>query len=256
MHKILTIVSFALILLTSNAFAYPYQTQQFKSTATQVTLVELFTSEGCNSCPPAEHWINNLKTKKNLWTEFVPVAFHVDYWDYLGWKDVYAKPEYTQRQRFYAAENRETVYTPGVRAEGREWRHWRRADLERLSEIDRQSIGVLDLNIADDGTFKATFDLHQGKTLNDLAIKGEPYFLTVALLGMGISTEVKRGENAGRTLDHDFIVLNSQDYEIKKGAWQGKLPTSKHKASEYSLAAWVSSNKSLTPIQVVGGALK
>ncbi len=253
--RLLLIIS--LIFSFNIAQAYNYQSQQFKSQSSQVSLIELFTSEGCSSCPPAEHWLNSLKTHKNLWDDFVPVAFHVDYWDYIGWKDVYAKPKHTERQRLYALENREpSVYTPGVRAEGKEWRNWRRANLEKLADVERKQVGVLSMNVSADGTFAANFDLAEGKTLEQLNVKGEPYFLTVALLGMGISTEVKRGENRGKTLDHDFIVLNSQDYEINNSSWQGRLPESKVKASQYAIAAWISSNKSLRPIQVAGGVLK
>jgi len=239
------------------AEAHSYQNQQFKSQSSQVSLIELFTSEGCSSCPPADHWLNDLQTKKNLWKDFVPVAFHVDYWDYIGWKDIYAKPKHTERQRLYALENREpSVYTPGVRAEGKEWRNWRRANLEKLADIDRQQIGVLNIDVSEDGTFAANFNVAEGKTVDQLSSKGKPYFLTVALLGMGISTQVQRGENQGKTLDHDFIVLNSQDYEISNSSWKGRLPTSMVKASQYAIAAWISSNKSLKPIQVVGGFLK
>lgn len=249
-------ISSMLFMFSNNAFALTYKAQKLQSKEGRVSLIELFTSEGCNSCPPAEHFINDLKTKTNLWEDFVPVAFHVDYWDYLGWKDIYAKSEHTHRQRIYAAENREpTVYTPGMRAEGREWRNWRRADLQDFDSIKRKDIGVLELDILEDGTFKARFELSEQDSLTSLGIRGRPYTVTVALLGMGISTDVKRGENAGRTLDHDFMVLESAEYEIHNGIWQGKLPTTKVTAPRYAIAVWVSSNKSQSPIQAVGGYL-
>lgn len=94
-----------------------------ESPATRVHLVELFTSEGCSSCPPADDWLRGLKTERGLWREFVPVAFHVDYWDNLGWPDRLASPRFTERQRAYAAAWRaNTVYTPGFVLDGREWR--------------------------------------------------------------------------------------------------------------------------------------
>jgi len=68
----------------------------------QVTLLELFTSQGCSSCPSAERWLNEYVDDDDLWTHIVPVVFHVDYWDYIGWKDVYASQEYGERQRDYA----------------------------------------------------------------------------------------------------------------------------------------------------------
>lgn len=256
MRLITTTLAVALLLFSNTALAFTYKAQKLQSKEGRVSVIELFTSEGCNSCPPAEHFINDLKNKTNLWKDFVPVAFHVDYWDYLGWKDIYAKPEYSNRQRIYAAENRErTVYTPGMRAEGEEWRNWRRADLQSFEGVKREEIGVLELDILPGGNFKASFQLNGQESLKALGIRGEPYIVTVALLGMGISTDVKRGENAGRTLDHDFMVLESVDYEIKNGVWQGTLPTTKVSAPGYAIAAWVSSNKSQSPIQAVGAYL-
>src|SRR5690349_5159728 len=77
-------------------------------------LLELFTSEGCSSCPPAEAWISGLKNDARLWRDFVPVTFHVDYWDRLGWRDPLASKEWTARQYEYSERwRRSGVYTPG-----------------------------------------------------------------------------------------------------------------------------------------------
>ena len=75
----------------------------FETGNTQSTLIELFTSEGCSSCPPAEKWMSGLKSNQDLWKKIIPVTFHVDYWDHLGWRDRFAKPEFTSRQQRYAA---------------------------------------------------------------------------------------------------------------------------------------------------------
>src|SRR3977135_745950 len=72
----------------------------------KVQLLELFTSEGCSSCPPAEAWFTQLKSDNGLWREFVPVAFHVDYWDHLGWRDRFATKEWTSRKKTNAARGR------------------------------------------------------------------------------------------------------------------------------------------------------
>ena len=91
----------------------------------RVHLIELFTSQGCSSCPPAEVWLSKLKSEPGLWKNFVPLAFHVDYWDYLGWRDPWATKEFSDRQRNYAeAWRRDSVYTPGFVLNGREWREW------------------------------------------------------------------------------------------------------------------------------------
>src|SRR5512140_2722359 len=91
----------------------------------QTTLLELFTSEGCNSCPPAERWLTSLKASPGLWKEFVPVAFHVDYWDRTGWRDPWSSQAFSDRQRAYAASwNNKSVYTPGFVLDGTECRDW------------------------------------------------------------------------------------------------------------------------------------
>src|ERR1700737_4679799 len=97
----------------------------FRTGPEKVSLLELYTSEGCSSCPPAESWLGQLTTDGRLWKEIVPVAFHVDYWDNLGWKDRFAKPEYTSRQRSYSAVwGILSVYTPGFVLNGQEWKGW------------------------------------------------------------------------------------------------------------------------------------
>src|SRR5947207_2933082 len=78
-------------------------TTTFTSGETAATLVELFTSEGCSSCPPADAWMSRLKRNPDLWKAIVPAVFHVDYWDRLGWPDRFARPEFTRRQRLYAS---------------------------------------------------------------------------------------------------------------------------------------------------------
>src|SRR5712671_5590397 len=98
---------------------------QFQSGATQTGLLELYTSEGCSSCPPAELWLSRLKESPKLWKDFVPVAFHVDYWDYLGWRDPWANKSFSERQHAYArAWRSDSVYTPGFVLNGKEWRAW------------------------------------------------------------------------------------------------------------------------------------
>src|SRR5215510_9766639 len=79
-------------------------------------LVELFTSQGCSSCPPADKLLGELSQRSGV----VALAFHVDYWDYIGWKDKFAKPEYTDRQKGYRdALNLRTLYTPQMVIDGR-----------------------------------------------------------------------------------------------------------------------------------------
>ena len=98
------------------ALVFPLNASQLNmnSGERQVTLLELYTSQGCSSCPPAERWLNEYTGDNELWKQIVPVAFHVDYWDYIGWKDIYATAANGRRQRDYArAGKTRTVYTPG-----------------------------------------------------------------------------------------------------------------------------------------------
>ena len=94
--------------IVSTASAEP---TKFTSGAQQVAILELYTSEGCSSCPPAESWLNNLKASPDLWKHFVPVAFHVDYWNSLGWTDRWSSPEFSERQRDYAKLWRAKTFT-------------------------------------------------------------------------------------------------------------------------------------------------
>ena len=93
-----------------------------------VALIELFTSEGCSGCPAADEWLGALAGEPGLWREVVPVAFHVDYWDHLGWVDPFATQWNSERQRRYSrAWGKDVIYTPGFVLNGSEWRTWRRA---------------------------------------------------------------------------------------------------------------------------------
>jgi hypothetical protein len=111
--------------LSAAGYIFTAETTTFESGETQTSLIELFTSEGCSSCPPAEKWLSAFNSNPDLWKKVVPVAFHVDYWNHLGWCDRFSKPEFTLRQQQYAAGwGGDSVYTPGFVVNGREWRDW------------------------------------------------------------------------------------------------------------------------------------
>ena len=236
------------LLLMSTTVTANQQAQTFSSGVQQVPLIELYTSEGCSSCPPADRWLSGLTKDQGLWKSFVPVAFHVDYWDYIGWPDRFAKKQYSQRQRRYASEHGErTVYTPGVRKAGQEWRSWRAFGKPNLRNA--KQVGDLSLAVKPNGDFQAKFN---GQ---DFA-RGVVKQLNIALLGMGLSSEVTRGENRGKELKHDFVVLNLSSYSSITGAvWRGTIPKPREKASSYAVAAWVGDGKTQQPIQVTGGRL-
>ena len=205
------------------------------------TLIELYTSEGCSSCPPAEEYLNKLKSDANLWKKWVPVALHVQYWDYIGWKDHYATKENGQRQSRYASLKRaSTVYTPAFMVNGN---NWRRGLFSSSLPNENSSAGNLIVNVNGE-TINATY-----KSKNKSSLK-----LNVAILGMDLSSQIERGENEGRTANHEFVVVGFNDSESDNLKWNMKLPELHYsKAKKYALAVWVSEEDNPTPLQVVGG---
>jgi hypothetical protein len=211
-----------------------------QSPSQRVNLLELYTSEGCSSCPPAEAWLSNLKDDPGLWKNFVPVAFHVTYWDNLGWPDRYASPDYTARQQaFAAAWHSSTIYTPEFVLNGSEW--------QRGAPPAASKAGA--------GVLRATLDgkRNLAVTYTPLTL-GKKWEAHVALLGFDILTPVQAGENEGATLRHDFLVLSLQT--MKLGDAPTPLALAAARPGEKGLAIWVTEENQLEPVQAVGGWLK
>jgi len=164
-----------------------------------VALLELYTSEGCSSCPPADRTVSALQKAANA-DLVVPLALHVDYWDYIGWTDRFAKPGFAQRQRWLAdVTGRRAVYTPEMFVGGQELRDWSDALGTDIAKINRQppraSIGI-SLGAA-----------AGGKLPVQVETKAAPgATLYVALYENGLSSNVKAGENNGVVLRHDYVV--------------------------------------------------
>jgi hypothetical protein len=222
----------------------------FESGDTQSSLIELFTSEGCSSCPPAEKWLSGLKSNQDLWKKIIPVAFHVDYWDRLGWRDRFAKPEFTSRQQRYAAAwGGDSVYTPGFVVNGKEWRGWFGANATPTTST---KVGVLRVSVGDDGKVSATFAPD--------TLQARPMVLNFALLGNDLESDVKRGENSGRKLRHDFVVLQLAKSEMTNqgNLWRGSVLLSSDAGTDKAtaFAAWIRSGETAAPIQATGGWLK
>lgn len=214
----------------------------------RVHLLELYTSEGCSSCPPAERWFSALRENPRLWKEVVPMAFHVDYWDNLGWKDQLAAPAFSARQRNYAAAwGSGSVYTPGFVLDGREWRD---RDLKSIGAPGGNA-GVLSATLRENGEVLVTFQ-PSGKS-------ADGWQAGVALLGFGLSSDVKAGENSGRKLQHDFAVV-AQAASAMTPATGGlratlRVPMDKAARGQSALVVWVTETGHLEPVQAAGGAL-
>ncbi len=173
----------------------------------RVALLELYTSEGCSSCPPADRWLAQLGPEGFAPARVVPLALHVDYWNYLGWADPFAQARFTERQQAYRARGgASAVYTPQFILNGREYRGWFRGeDLARRLE----SAGVqpapatiaLRLARADEATLEVTGEVSGVETA-----KRERAGIYVALYENNLMNDVRAGENRGARLRHDYVV--------------------------------------------------
>lgn len=218
----------------------------FESGLQRVAVIELYTSEGCSSCPPAEAYLNGLKDHPRLWQRYIPMAFHVDYWDYLGWKDPYAEAAYTKRQRRYARYHRaRTVYTPAFFVNGEPWRN---ASMEDTPSVDRAEVGQLRVELAE-GQVLVSFE--------PLQEHDGPLSYNIVLLGMGLESSINRGERAGGHARHEFVVLKRLMNTNNTLHWQTAVPSvDMHPASSLAIAAWVSEPDAPMPLQATGGYLR
>ena len=185
------------------------QTCSKQSPAHTVALLELYTSEGCSSCPPADKFVGGVHRALSI-DQVVPLALHVDYWDYIGWKDGFAKREFTERQRWLSsAGGSRTVYTPEIFVAGQELRNWSgglRAAVKRINKRPAQaSIGIALGKLAGNSLpIEVNASMVKNAAQNQNAAQRGKLF--VALYENGLATEVKAGENGGATLRHDYVV--------------------------------------------------
>jgi hypothetical protein len=164
-------------------------------------VVELFTSEGCSSCPPADKLLAELAIRPDV----LALSFHVDYWDRLGWKDPYSSREATERQNHYATLlDLGTVYTPQIIIDGK----WQavgsdRADVEQALGLARRSRTEIPVLLA----------LDHGRAQVKLGTGGDVASASLLLIGFDRRhvTAVKRGENSGRTLTHIDVVRGVEE---------------------------------------------
>jgi hypothetical protein len=170
-----------------------------------VPLIELYTSEGCNSCPPADRWLSTAVRAGATSTSVTALAFHVDYWDRLGWKDRFAAPEWTERQYAMARANHSRlVYTPQVLVQGHDFPDWHGTG----------GTGALASIAAKPARARIAVEAQKGQ--NAFAVKATASVpaagdrkntaLFVALADSRLVSQVKAGENAGVRLTHDHVV--------------------------------------------------
>lgn len=160
-----------------------------KSGSTRTPVLELYTSEGCSSCPPADQWLSALKGQP-----VVAQAFHVAYWDYIGWTDRFAQASFTTRQKAIAASQRlSSIYTPQLVRNGHDWQDYPQALQPQgapKASISVQRVGTTD-------AFEARVEPQDSSA---------PWTAYWTVTEDGHSSRVKAGENAGAFLKHDFVV--------------------------------------------------
>ena len=175
-----------------------------QSAAMRTPVIELYTSEGCSSCPPADRWLSGLKGEAAE-GRVVALAFHVGYWDYIGWVDRFASPAHTTRQREIAARNRQSnISTPQLVRDGQDWRDYAKA-----------------LSVP---TEPASVAIRMERTRPD-AVEAEvaaagatPWTAYWSVTEHGHASKVAAGENAGEFLKHDFVVRQFVSAGQQRGA--------------------------------------
>ena len=178
-----------------------------KKNAPGVAVVELFTSQGCSSCPPADRLLSRLARDAKYQGKVIPLSFHVDYWNYIGWTDPFSSARWSERQKAYARvfkSNR--IYTPQVVVNGR---------AEGVGSQEGAVLGKISEALADEPAGRVTLavspptaDGHlQVKVGAKLAQAGTgPLDLWVAVYQSGLETPVGAGENASKKLRNDHVV--------------------------------------------------
>lgn len=223
----------------------------FQSSERQTSLLELYTSEGCSSCPPAELWLSKLKSSSGLWSEFVPVAFHVDYWNNHAWSDKFSSEQYSARQRDHAQVwSAENIYTPEFVLNGKEWRNW--FGFRGTPAASVLKTGVLQVSSDDGKRWQADFIPAENGSMD--------YEVTAVLLVSETSSDVRGGENAGRHLNHDFAALSLTTCPLagRTNSFPGNFIVDdepKGITGRLALAVWVTRHGQLEPLQATGGWL-
>jgi hypothetical protein len=182
--------------------AYAVEKITAMSNGQQTAFVELYTSEGCSSCPPADQWFQALIELPREELDVLALAFHVDYWDYLGWKDRFGSPEHTDRQKLLGVKNsQESIYTPEFFVDGVEARGTRKVIEKIRNANNRQASIQLKLSIS-----KSAEALRLELQSDKPSISGNSLQHRFFVYENQLMSDVKRGENSGERLFHQRVV--------------------------------------------------
>ena len=178
------------------------ETITISSNGQQTAVLELYTSEGCSSCPSADRWLAALVEVPNDELDVLALAFHVDYWDYLGWKDRFGSPRYTSRQRQLGSNNNQrTIYTPEFFVDGKEARGTRKV-LEKIRSANKQQAQIqLKLSISKSSN---ALQIDLQSVTPDAVDK--PLQHRYFVYENQLMSDVTRGENSGERLFHQQVV--------------------------------------------------
>jgi hypothetical protein len=217
-------------------------------------VVELYTSEGCSSCPPADRWLSGLGPAAAS-GRVVPLAFHVNYWDYIGWKDPFASARATERQRsIVSAAGGSYVYTPQVVVGGRDFRDWRGSGGSGAIEAIQRKPAPVALELA------LKVDPGRGIEVESTAkagpgLKTDQLVVLVAVTQNGLASRVTAGENRGERLAHDFVV---RDFIVHRGLGRASTlfrPAPGWNTEHMSVAAFVQDPRSGEILQALSTPL-
>lgn len=186
--------------------------------ARRAVVVELFTSEGCSSCPPADELLSQLRkqgTENGM--EVIPLGFHVDYWNYQGWQDRFSSREYSRRQEIYAEKlHTEGPYTPEMVVDGSQ---------EFVGNDEARAHSAIAEAGAEAAVAEVSLNPQKGKLLVNVA--GQPGAsgeVWLAITEDNLSSRVAAGENTGRTLHHDAVVREFKEIGRLYGSFQAVVP--------------------------------
>lgn len=194
-HKL--IIAALTLILANPAAASTCSAESGKS---RVALLELYTSEGCDSCPPTDQWFSKLPQRGYTPQQVLALAFHVDYWNYLGWKDPYAQAQFSARQRDASRRNQaRVVYTPQLLLDGADYRRGVFGDDLGQRVTAGKAPGAQISMRVDTGDAQPRLRAR----INTVANSAQAY---AAIYENNLVTEVAAGENRGKRLRHDFVV--------------------------------------------------
>lgn len=241
------LLSASLILKPLEATGSENESLIAQNTNTRVHLLELYSSESCSSCPPADIWISQFRQHPDLFKNFVPVVFHVDYWNHLDWTDQYSSQPMTKRQiEISNLWPKSQVYTPAFILNGKEWPEWRKnkaADFKFEHTPSKLQLILFRLN---GQKIKV-----QAKGLNEKL----NYTLHFTQLGFDIKTNVTHGENSGQMLKHNFLILNWTSKPVKNNSKLVFDLKNFSKIKSQGVAVWLEEANKPIALQALGSFL-